>query len=101
MLYGTTLYWPLVRQIAQEDMEFIRWFADALLVLVLVCFAFAAPVVNAGSLLPTWVFVNSLQIISHMVLLKSIMPAPAQFFLKKWNDWVRWYDPDFIVSLQR
>lgn len=100
VLYGTTLYWPLVRQMNMEDMDFIRWFADFLKWPVIVSFILILPVITAGSLLPTWVFINSLQIISHMILLRSIMPAPAHYFLKQWNDWIRWYDPAFIEYLQ-
>jgi len=82
VLYGTTLYWPLVRQMNMDDMDFIRWFADFLKWPVIVSFILILPVITAGSLLPTWVFINSLQIISHMILLRSIMPAPAHYFLK-------------------
>ena len=60
MLYGTTLYWPLVRQISIEDMEFIRWFVHVLKWPVIISFLFICPVITAGSLLPTWVFINSL-----------------------------------------
>ena len=35
-----------------------------------------------------------------MILLKTLMPANAHYFLKKWNDWIRWYDADFWEYLQ-
>ena len=35
-----------------------------------------------------------------MILLKTLMPANAHYFLKKWNDWRRWYDDDFWEYLQ-
>ena len=28
------------------------------------------------------------------------MPANAHYFLKKWNDWIRWYDSSFWESMQ-
>lgn len=73
--------------------ELLKWPVIISLILIL-------PVITVGSLLPTWVFLNSLQIISHMILLKTLMPANAHYFLKKWNDWIRWYDDDFWEYLQ-
>lgn len=35
-----------------------------------------------------------------MILLKTIMPANAHYFLKKWNDMIRWYDSSFMQSLR-
>ena len=37
---------------------------------------------SLGSLLPMWVFINSLQIITHTVLLNTIMPGNAFLVLK-------------------
>ena len=59
---------------------------------LLPCLVFVLPVLTAGSLLPTWMFINSLQIISHLVLLRTLMPVNAHYFLSTWNDWIRWYD---------
>lgn len=57
------------------------------------------PVITAGSLLPTWMFINALQIIAHTTLLNTLMPANAHYFLKKYMDWLRWYDQDFMKWL--
>lgn len=57
------------------------------------------PVVAAGSLLPTWIFVNSLQLVAHTVLISSLMPGNASFFLSKFLNWVRWHNEDFIQWL--
>ena len=54
------------------------------------------PVITAGSLLPAWMFINSLQIIAHMVLLKTLMPGNVHYFLTKYLNWLRWYDEDFM-----
>ena len=69
--------------------------------MILACVLLTAPVTTAGSLLPFWIFINSLQIISHMILLKTIMPANAHFFLKRYNDLIRWYDPSFWEYLRQ
>ena len=58
------------------------------------------PVMTVGSLLPTWMFINSLQIIAHMVLLKTLMPGPAHYFLTKYLNWLRWYDEDLMEWLE-
>ena len=44
-------------------------------------------------------FINSLQIIAHMALIKTIMPPHVHYFLRKYLDVMRWYDHDFIEHL--
>ena len=98
---GTTLTWPIVRQFAmQSEIDSIDGYADSLIWILLASFLFLSPVITAGSMLPFWMFINSLQIISHMLLLKTLMPANAHYFLRKWNNWMRWYDVDFQEHLQ-
>lgn len=99
VLYGTTLYYPLT-QILGPDTEYVGWLAELLKWPVIISLILILPVMTVGSLLPTWIFLNSLEIISHMILLKTLMPANAHYFLKKWNDWRRWYDDDFWEYLQ-
>lgn len=93
VLWGTTIYWPLTRIITEEALEFTGWIVDFLKIFVIIAFILAIPGVTVGSLLPIWVFINSLEIISHMILLKTLMPGNAHYFLKKWNDWRRLFDP--------
>ena len=54
------------------------------------------PFVTLGSLLPTWMFINALQLLAHLPLLNSNMPANAHYFLNKYLEKVRWYDEDFV-----
>ena len=61
------------------DMKYVGWMAEFLRVFVIIAFILIMPVMTIGSLLPTWVFVNSLEIISHMILLKTVMPANAHY----------------------
>ena len=84
----------------QSEIDSIDGYADSLIWIVLASFLFLSPVITAGSMLPFWMFINSLQIISHMLLLKTLMPANAHYFLRKWNNWMRWYDVDFQEHLQ-
>lgn len=90
--FGTTLKWPLVRQISPAEMETVESIDSFLQLLTIGSFLFLLPVVLAGSLLPTWMFINALQIVAHMALLKTMMPANAHYFLKRYLDWLRWYD---------
>ena len=59
VLYGTTLYYPLTRQIG-PDAEYVGWLAELLKWPVILALLLILPVITAGSLLPTWVFLNSL-----------------------------------------
>jgi len=97
VLYGTTLYWPLARQFdSAESQDIVVSLTQTLVsagVLPFLCLIL--PALTAGSLLPTWMFINSLQIITHTVLLPTHMPVNAHYFLSSWNDWMRWYDSDF------
>ena len=62
-------------------------------------FLMILPFVTIGSLLPTWMFINSLQLLAHLPLINSIMPGNAHYFLSKYLDIVRWHDQDFVESL--
>ena len=44
---------------------------------------------SLGSLLPMWIFINSLQIITHTTLLNTMMPGNAFLVLKQYLDLVR------------
>lgn len=57
------------------------------------------PFATLGSLLPTWMFINALQLLAHLPLLNSNMPANAHYFLNKYLEKVRWYDKDFIKQI--
>ena len=99
-MYGTTLYWPIMRQVSRSEKQSIDSIHSALGLVALATLLFILPIITAGSLLPTWMFINSLSIIAHMVLLKSLMPANAHFFLEHYLNWLRWYDKDFEGYLQ-
>ena len=99
VLFGTTLYWPIFRQISASEKETIDSLDDILDVVWISTMLLILPAITAGSLLPTWMFINSLQIIAHMVLLKTMMPGTANYFLNKYLNWLRWYDEGFMEWL--
>ena len=86
------------RQFLQpEDRETIEELCQALIFADFVpIIIFLLPLLTGGSLLPSWIFIHSLQIITHMVLLQTIMPVHAYEFLSTWNNWLRWYDEDLL-----
>ena len=94
--YGTVISHKIFRQInpaASKQIDDID-FGDGLFM-----FGFLfmiLPFVTLGSLLPTWMFINALQLLAHLPLLNSIMPANAHYFLNKYLEKVRWYDEDFV-----
>ena len=69
--------------------------------LLIVTLVMILPVIAVGSLLPTWIFINSLQIIAHMVLLKTLMPANAYYFLSTYFDLLRCYNKDLFDFIER
>jgi len=93
--YGTTIEHQIFRQINPsaakgiDEMNFSKGMAFFSFVIIL-------PFVSIGSLLPTWMFINALQLAAHLPLLNSIMPGNAHYFLNEYLDLVRWYDKDFI-----
>ena len=58
------------------------------------------PFISLGSLLPTWIFINSLSLLAHLPLLNTNMPGNVHIFLTDYLDKVRWYDEDFIESIE-
>ena len=59
------------------------------------------PAFLAGSLLPFWIMLHSLQLASHTILFKSLMPAHTHNFLKAVNDALRWYSRAFWEQMDR
>ena len=50
---------------------------------------FVVPFFLMGSLLPAWMFYNSLQLIAHTPLISTLMPSNAHYFLMKYLNFVR------------
>ena len=80
--FGFELDYPIVRQINVDDAKTVDTatsVAQIALVAVLVIFFFL--IMCGGPLLPTWMFLNSMQLIFHVPLIKSDMPAHTHFFM--------------------
>lgn len=69
----------IIRQVGPEEASRVIGWAQFLIFLIwTVCF-FA--ILVSGRTLPTWVFLNSLQLVTHLVLFYSQLPPIAALFL--------------------
>lgn len=71
--YGTKLTRPIVRQIDPKLAKTLGVFGHVLATVVALLILIAA--ILSGRLLPTWIFLEALQIISHLPLFKSRLPV--------------------------
>lgn len=99
--YGTTLYWPILRQISIQEKEMIDHIHGVIASVTGASLFVVAPIIVIGSLLPTWMFINALSIIAHMILLNTVMPASTHYFLKEYLDWLRWYNENVTLWLDQ
>lgn len=79
---GKTVQWkmqPMVKEDTTTKYETIGKIWLALISLALTISFFLA--LFQGSLLPTWMLINSLQLIAHVPLIASQLPANAHYFL--------------------
>lgn len=53
-----------------------------------------------GRLLPTWMFVNSMQLVTHSPLLTTFMPANMHVFLTDYLGWLRLYSVELDFKLE-
>ena len=80
---GTTLRWPILNGIiSQEEAKVIKthktWLRWVLIILLFVMVPFFS---FSTSILPTWLFLNTLQLVAHLPLLYAKMPPIINYFL--------------------
>ena len=96
--YGTRLETPIIRQIdpvlAGRLGELGHYIS-----LGIACFLLLT-VVLTRRLLPTWMFLNSLQLISHLSLFKSRLPPTAAYFMSQFIDIAK-FNPCFDVDMAK
>ena len=67
---------------SEEEAEYIEVFSDLMRGLILFTFILVFLLIGLGGrLLPTWMFINSMQLIFHAPLLNTYMPANLNYFL--------------------
>lgn len=88
--FGTELVWQIQRQVdvtIAGQLDTINDFVDGCIV-----FSSLAAVVflgMGGRLLPTWMFLNSMQLIVHTPMLNTFMPSNLHYFLISFLNLVR------------
>ena len=88
--FGTELVWQIQRQVdvtVAGELDMINDFVDGFIV-----FSSLAAVVflgMGGRLLPTWMFLNSMQLIVHTPMLNTFMPSNLHYFLISYLNFVR------------
>lgn len=91
MEFGTKLEWKITRQISLENKrqidESIMPVLDSALVTGMIPIIFLIGL--GGSLLPTWMFLNSLQLIVHVPMIDAHLPASLHYFLVNYLSVIR------------
>ena len=86
--FGTELHWRVYRQIREEEQSFVDNF-DIILIVKLTLLVCLLPICLLGNSLPTWMFLNSLQLIATLPLLNTLIPENLHQFLSKYLDLTR------------
>ena len=79
--YGTKLERPIVRQFDPKLAGFLGILGYLLNIGSWLLILFMG--LTTGRLLPTWTFINSLQLICHLPLIDSEMASPSAYFLSQ------------------
>ena len=99
--FGTQLHWRIVRQISKQQAQTVDKINDAVFgVFATISIAMLLFVGLGGRLLPTWMFLNSMQLIVHTPLFNTAMPANLHYFFKKYLNMVRLNVKSFNEALE-
>ena len=80
--FGTKLKWKIMRQLRAEDARQIDSVSDIVNTILVTSFAPMFFLIGlGGQLLPTWIFLNSLQLITHVPMIDAHLPANLHYFL--------------------
>ena len=98
---ATRLYWQIMRQLTDERAEELDEIIGYVSTFILAVLSLLFLLIGAGGrLLPTWMFVNSLQLFVHTPLLASYMPSGLAYFLKHYLGIERFYSRDLSFSIE-
>lgn len=71
---GTTLEWPIFNQISTKESDTIGEYRYSARMALLALLLLMVPFCSLGTLLPTWMFLNTLQLVAHLPLLNAKLP---------------------------
>ena len=86
--FGTQLHWSIFRQISEDEKQALDLVDYSTSITVGIVLLFLT-VLLLGKSLAFWMFVNSLQLVAHLPLLNTVIPANLHQFLRKYLDLVR------------
>ena len=79
-----------MRQLRAEDARQIDSVSDIVNTILVTSFAPMFFLIGlGGQLLPTWMFLNSLQLITHVPMIDAHIPAPLHYFLVNYLTMIR------------
>ena len=81
MRLGTTIEWPIFYQITQEEAIYVEEFKSTFKITMAVGLIIMIPFCTLGTLLPTWMFINTMQLLAHVPLLNAQLPSTVQSLL--------------------
>lgn len=88
--FGTEIKWALFRQMQADEVESIETaLFISYILLAIGAFLLLLLVLTCGPLLPFWMFLNSLQLIVHVPLIRTNIPGNAHYFLLEYLNILR------------
>jgi len=88
--FGHEVKWPLSPLISKEQVSGVESLGSLWLALIYIAIAISFFLaIFKGSLLSTWMMINSLQLIAHLPLISVRLPANAHYFLLNFLGLVR------------
>ena len=99
--FGTVITWQIFRQIEEKEASAIDTVQSAVKG---ISYAVLVPTTIlaffSGSLLPVWMFINSLSLIAHVPLLSSELPANINYFLLEYLNLLRLNSPKLDENME-
>ena len=88
--FGLELKWQVIRQMDTSDAMLVDDQIDYAHIALTVfgCFVLIL-VLSYGPLLPVWMFINSMQLIAHVPLIRTNLPGSSHFFLLDYLNIIR------------
>ena len=82
MPFGAEVKWDVIRQMPQYEIEDVETaLSISHLLLIFIGVFTLLLVLSCGPLLPVWMFINSMQLIVHVPLIRAKLPGNSHFFL--------------------
>ena len=80
--FGSEVSWEIFRQMSPEEIVSVSSaLAFSFALLIIIAFFILLLIFTCGSLLPVWMFINSMQLILHVPLIRIKLPGNAHHFL--------------------